>query len=52
MAKYIAFLKAINVGGHTVKMDHLKSLFEKIGFEMLKHLLQAVMLCLKQNLKQ
>lgn len=32
MPKYIAFLRAINVGGHTVKMDHLKSLFEKIGF--------------------
>ncbi|HCY76834.1 MAG TPA: hypothetical protein DHV28_13010 [Ignavibacteriales bacterium] len=33
MAKYIAFLKAINVGGHTVKMDHLKNLFEKMEFE-------------------
>ena len=33
MTKYIAFLKAINVGGHTVKMDHLKKLFEKMGFE-------------------
>jgi uncharacterized protein (DUF1697 family) len=32
MPKYIAFLRAINVGGHTVKMDHLKTLFEKIGF--------------------
>jgi len=33
MAKHIAFLKAINVGGHTVKMDHLKKLFEKMEFE-------------------
>jgi len=33
MAKHIAFLKAINVGGHTVKMDYLKKLFEKMGFE-------------------
>jgi uncharacterized protein (DUF1697 family) len=33
MTKHIAFLKAINVGGHTVKMDHLKKLFEKMGFE-------------------
>lgn len=33
MQKHIAFLKAINVGGHTVKMDHLKNLFEKTGFE-------------------
>jgi uncharacterized protein (DUF1697 family) len=30
--KYIAFLRAINVGGHTVKMDHLRSLFESMGF--------------------
>ncbi|MDT3695491.1 MAG: DUF1697 domain-containing protein [Ignavibacterium sp.] len=32
MPRYFAFLRAINVGGHTVKMDHLKSLFEKMGF--------------------
>lgn len=32
MPKYIAFLRAINVGGHTVKMDHLKSMFEKMRF--------------------
>jgi uncharacterized protein (DUF1697 family) len=32
MPKYIAFLRAINVGGHIVKMDHLSSLFEAIGF--------------------
>jgi uncharacterized protein (DUF1697 family) len=32
MAVYIAFLRAINVGGHTVKMDHLRSLFEALGF--------------------
>ncbi|MEP6911613.1 MAG: DUF1697 domain-containing protein [bacterium] len=32
MPKYIAFLRAINVGGHTVKMDHLRTLFEALGF--------------------
>ena len=32
MTKYIAFLRAINVGGHTVKMDHLSKLFEAPGF--------------------
>jgi uncharacterized protein (DUF1697 family) len=32
MPKYIAFLRAINVGGHTVKMDALRSLFESQGF--------------------
>ena len=31
MPRYVAFLRAINVGGHTVKMDHLKGLFESIG---------------------
>ena len=30
--KYVAFLRAINVGGHIVKMDHLRSLFESLGF--------------------
>jgi uncharacterized protein (DUF1697 family) len=32
MPKYVAFLRAINVGGHTVKMDHLRSLFEEMRF--------------------
>jgi uncharacterized protein (DUF1697 family) len=32
MPKYIAFLRAINVGGHTVKMDYLRVLFETVGF--------------------
>lgn len=27
---YVAFLRAINVGGHTVKMDHLKQIFEAL----------------------
>jgi len=31
MPKYIAFLRAINVGGHTVKMDYLRSLFTGLG---------------------
>ncbi|MFZ1041068.1 MAG: DUF1697 domain-containing protein [Anaerolineales bacterium] len=32
MTKYIAFLRAINVGGHTVKMDALRGFFESLGF--------------------
>lgn len=32
MPNYVAFLRAINVGGHTVKMDHLRRLFEEMGF--------------------
>ena len=30
--KYIAFLRGINVGGHRVKMDHLRELFEALKF--------------------
>jgi uncharacterized protein (DUF1697 family) len=32
MPRFIAFLRAINVGGHTVKMDHLRRLFEALEF--------------------
>src|SRR5687768_17091294 len=32
MPRYIALLRAINVGGHTVKMDHMRGLFEQSGF--------------------
>lgn len=32
LSKYIAFLRAINVGGRTVRMEDLRSLFEAMGF--------------------
>jgi len=32
MTKHIAFLRAINVGGRTVKMDHLRGIFKSMGF--------------------
>ncbi|MBI2680872.1 MAG: DUF1697 domain-containing protein [Candidatus Solibacter usitatus] len=32
MARYVAFLRAINVGGHIVKMDTLRDLFTAHGF--------------------
>jgi uncharacterized protein (DUF1697 family) len=32
MPRHVAFLRAINVGGHTVKMDRLRALFESLGF--------------------
>lgn len=32
MPQFIAFLRAINVGGHNVKMDLLRGLFESLGF--------------------
>jgi len=30
MSRYFAFLRAINVGGHTIKMDQLRNLFENM----------------------
>jgi uncharacterized protein (DUF1697 family) len=32
MPRYVAFLRAINVGGHTVKMDRLRRLFQALEF--------------------
>ena len=33
MPRRIAFLRAINVGGHVVKMDHLRKLLTSFGLE-------------------
>lgn len=33
VSKTIAFLRAINVGGHNVKMEQLRALFEQLGFD-------------------
>ena len=33
MIRHVAFLRAINVGGHTVKMDRLRALFEALGLK-------------------
>jgi uncharacterized protein (DUF1697 family) len=32
MPRYVALLRGINLGGHTVKMDRLRQLFEELGF--------------------
>lgn len=32
MARLVAFLRAINVGGHIVRMEDLRRLFEELGF--------------------
>jgi uncharacterized protein (DUF1697 family) len=34
--RYVAFLRALNVGGHIVKMDRLKKMFEALGFRDVK----------------
>jgi uncharacterized protein (DUF1697 family) len=33
LTRYVALLRAINVGGHTIKMDRLRLLFQEIGFQ-------------------
>ena len=33
MTRQVAFLRAINVGGHVVKMDRLRALFEELGLK-------------------
>lgn len=33
MPRHIALLRAINVGGHTVKMAELRAIFESLGFK-------------------
>jgi uncharacterized protein (DUF1697 family) len=33
LARYVAFLRAINVGGHTVRMDQLRKHFEDLGLD-------------------
>lgn len=33
MPRYIAFLRAINVGGHNVTMERLRGLFEELGYD-------------------
>jgi uncharacterized protein (DUF1697 family) len=33
MPRYVALLRAINVGGHVVKMDALRGQFEALGFD-------------------
>ena len=42
MSKYVAFLRAINVGGHTViKMQDLKRMFESFGLENVQTYIQS-----------
>ena len=33
MPRYVAFLRAVNVGGRTIKMDRLRAIFEELPFK-------------------
>jgi len=39
--RHIALLRAINVGGRTVRMDHLRSLFDELGFRNVETLIAS-----------
>lgn len=39
--RYIALLRSINVGGHQVKMDHLRALFSELGFGNVRTYIQT-----------
>jgi uncharacterized protein (DUF1697 family) len=39
--KYIALLRGINVGGHTVKMERLRELFSELGFQRVRTFIQT-----------
>ncbi|HEU4717831.1 MAG TPA: DUF1697 domain-containing protein [Bacteroidia bacterium] len=41
MNKYIAFLRAVNVGGRVVKMDELKKIFSLPGFKNISTYIQS-----------
>lgn len=42
MNKYVAFLRAVNVGGHNrIKMDDLKKLFVSIGYKNIETVIQS-----------
>jgi uncharacterized protein (DUF1697 family) len=41
MAKYVALLRGINVGGRTIKMDALRELFAGLGYKDVKTLLAS-----------
>jgi len=39
--RYIALLRGINVGGHTVKMDRLREVFGELGFDRVRSYIQT-----------
>jgi len=41
MTRYIAFLRAINVGGRFVKMERLRDLFTALGFTNVRSVIQS-----------
>jgi len=51
MSRYFAFLRAINVGGHTVQMKQLQRLFESLGFANVETFLASGNVIFETSLK-
>lgn len=51
MTRYVAFLRAINVGGHVVKMDALRRLFESAGCSSVETFIASGNVILDSELK-
>ena len=50
MQRYFAFLRAINVGGHTVKMEVLRLQFEALGFSRVETFIASGNVIFESNL--
>jgi uncharacterized protein (DUF1697 family) len=51
MTRYIAFLRAINVGGHTVKMEDLRGIFNGLGFSNVETFIASGNVIFESNIK-
>jgi len=49
MPRYFVYLRAINVGGHTVKMDVLRQLFESLKFKKVETFIASGNMVLETN---
>jgi len=50
MPRYVAFLRAINVGGHVVKMENLRALFESMKFKSVETFIASGNVIFESNL--
>ncbi|TDA66512.1 MAG: DUF1697 domain-containing protein [Chloroflexi bacterium] len=50
MQRYFAFLRAVNVGGHTVKMEVLRLQFEALGFNRVETFIASGNVIFESNL--
>ncbi len=51
MSRFVAFLRAINVGGHIVKMDHLRQVFGSLGFSKVETFIASGNVLFETNAK-